>query len=201
MFSGIVEDIGTIKRKTAQGEGMMFEVDSRLPGAEIRLGDSIAVNGCCLTVAQKSPHGFEFFVSHESLAKTNLGELLPGSTVNLERSLALGARLDGHLVQGHVEDTGALMGRVQRGDSLEIQVRLPAAFQPLVIVKGSIALDGVSLTINSVVDQAQAVVIGVNLIPFTLSKTTLGSKPIGAKINIESDILGRYVQRIAELDR
>jgi riboflavin synthase len=179
---------------------MDLEIRSRIPLAELSVGASVAVDGCCLTVAGKTKTAFSAFLSHETLSKTTFEDAEAGAKVNLERSLRLASVLDGHLVQGHVEGVGTIHKRRAVSGCLEVEVALPIELSPFVLGKGSIAIDGISLTINFVKDKPSkkggGIVIGVNLVPHTLKSTTLGDKVVGTKVNIETDIVGRYVYRI-----
>jgi len=195
MFSGIIEKIGVIKKIEARTQGLALQIHVSRLKRRLRLGDSVAVNGCCLTVTRLGKGLFWVFVSHETLAKTNLKFLEVGSRVNLEASTTLNSTLDGHLVQGHVETLSTLVSRKIKGESLEIKISLPRALAALVIEKGSIAVDGVSLTVNTVWDGKKNVEVGINLIPYTQKGTTLPEKKVGALLNVETDLFGRYVAR------
>lgn len=201
MFSGIVESVGKVRKLQPRKEGVLLILSTTLPLAKIRIGDSVSCNGCCLTVTAKKKGTLEFFVSHESLAKTSFAKARVGDAVNLERALPNGARLDGHMVQGHVEAIGLLKAMRPVGECVEIEVVLPSDLKALVIPKGSIALDGVSLTINTIEDVREGVVIGLNLIPHTLKHTAFSKRNAGDAINVESDLLGRYVARSLEVYR
>lgn len=199
MFSGIIEKVGVVKKVQERAQGLALQVHMPSPSRRLRLGDSVAVNGCCLTLTRLGKGSFWVFVSHETLAKTNLKFLKPGDRVNLEPAITLQSSLDGHMVQGHVETLAPLSARKQRGESLEIKISLPKSLAPLVIEKGSIAIDGVSLTVNTVRDVKSAVEVGINLIPYTQNATTLSEKKVGDLLNIETDLLGRYVLRNLKL--
>ncbi|GJM20458.1 MAG: riboflavin synthase [Planctomycetota bacterium] len=177
---------------------MRLELDlTPLPGEAPRagLGDSLALNGVCLTVAELLPQGFAAFdVIPESLERTNLGELQPGSKVHVERALRLGDRLDGHMVQGHVEGTGRLAARRQDQGQLWLEVEAAPEFLARCLPKGSVTLDGVSLTIAELSDAHLAVA----LVPHTLEVTLLGERAIGDRLNLEADLIGQWVQRLME---
>ena len=186
MFSGIVEDLGP--------PGCRIIVREQKIAAETKVADSICVNGCCLTVVEQTGDTFGFQAGPETLARTNLGELKPGSRVNLERALAVSGRLGGHFVSGHIDGSGALIERIDQGDWSTFWFSVPRNLAVQMASKGSIAVDGVSLTI---VD-SQADRFSVALIPYTLAVTTLGPLQIGGTVNLETDILAKYVQRLFE---
>lgn len=199
MFSGIVQGIGTIVRATPHGDGMRIDLD---PGAldvsDVAIGDSIAVAGCCLTVVALKEKTLSFDVSAETLRCTAC--LDRAGAVNLEKSLRLSDRLGGHLVSGHVDGTGTI-ARVEavggHDASRAIEIDAPETLARFIAVKGSIAVDGVSLTVNAVNGSR----FSVNLIPHTLAVTTLGALAPGARVNLEVDVVARYVARLRELDR
>ena len=201
MFTGLVEDIGTITSiASADGGaagGATVAIETRLPEADLFLGASVAVDGACLTVVKLEPAGDlrRFFAdaSVETLRRTTLGTRRIGERVNLERPLALGERLGGHLVLGHVDGTGAVTAREPAGAGVVFRVRLPRALLPLVVEKGSIALDGISLTVNELVGEDE---ISLLLIPESLRATSWGSKRPGDAVNVEADILGKHVARL-----
>lgn len=186
MFTGIIEIIACV-HAVIESKGIC-----RLSIAnhwhDVRLGESIAVNGCCLTVAETPGENLCFDVIAETLDKTNLGLLRSGDLVNLERALRIGDRLDGHFVQGHVDDRAMLIGRVE-GEQLRLQIQPPETLRRFLVPKGSVTLDGVSLTIASL----QESVFEVALIPTTINLTTLGNKPIGWPLNLEVDILTKTI--------
>lgn len=191
MFTGIVEEIGMI-RSNAAGT---LEIQARLVLAGTKVGDSIAVNGACLTVTGFFSDGFTVHAVPETLRKTNLGDLKPGDEVNLERALAVGDRLGGHIVQGHIEATGELASYSPDGaDGLTALYRAPIALMRYVVPKGFIAVDGASLT---VVDCSKDT-FSVTLIPFTREHTNLARRHPGDRVNLETDIIARYVERLRE---
>ena len=196
MFSGIIEQIGEVREIYPKEKGKDFLIYSNLPSHEIKLGDSICLDGCCLTVTEINDKVLRFFASHETLSCTTLGQYCKGTKINLERSLQMNARLDGHFVQGHVESKGILKAKEKKGDSIEITIQLSKKLKSLVIPKGSIAVDGISLTINWIKDGQDHSLVGINLIPYTLDHTALCQKEIGQEVNLETDILGRYVKRM-----
>jgi len=190
MFTGIVEEIGTV-RDTGRNR-LAFEAREVLDGA--RTGDSIAVNGVCLTVVSLENHGFTVNVMPETLRRTNLGGLHCGDLVNLERALLLGGRLGGHLVLGHVDDTGEVMSVLSEEDARIVRVSAADRLMRYIVNKGSIAVDGVSLTIADLDDVSFA----VSLVVYTMEGTTLGRKRAGDLVNLEVDILAKYVENLKE---
>jgi riboflavin synthase len=194
MFSGIVEALGTVAEIRAEPPGCRLIVRQGQIAAETAVADSISVNGCCLTVVEVGGDTFGFQAGPETLARTNLGDLRPGSPVNLERALVVGGRLGGHFVSGHVDAVGTLLERHDYGDWCTSWFSVPRALARQMASKGSIAVDGVSLTIVDSLPER----FSVALIPYTLAVTTLGSLAIGGKVNLETDILAKYVERLVE---
>ncbi len=192
MFTGLIEATGKLVARTARGPGARLVISA--PLSQLQLGESISVNGVCLTVDTIAKDGFEADASAETLAKTTLGALSIGSRVNLERALRLDARLGGHIVSGHVDGVGALVSREPLGDAERIVFRAPAELMRFIAAKGSIAVDGVSLTVNEVTDDKFAVAI----IPRTKKETTLGDVVAEGPVNLEIDLLARYVLRLIE---
>jgi riboflavin synthase len=193
MFTGIITDLGRVRRIDRSGEAR-FEIETAYDTATIPQGASIACNGCCLTVIETGPDWFAVQVSAESLSKTTMGRWVEGSRVNLERALALGAELGGHIVSGHVDGTATVTDRRPDGDSTRFVFEVPEDLKGYIAGKGSVALDGVSLTVNEVEDRT----FGVNIIPHTLSVTTFGGLTVGDAVNLEIDMLARYVARLLE---
>jgi len=193
MFTGLIEDLGTVAAVERVPKGVRLSVRTRLDG--LGPGASIAVDGVCLTAVELKGDRFTADVSAETLDKTTLGERKAGDRVNLERPLALGDRLGGHLVLGHVDGVGELVRRTGEGEGVRIELRLPQGLAPLVVSKGSIALDGTSLTVNELLDPDR---LALFLIPETLRSTTWGIKSIGAKVNVEADIVGKHVARLMQ---
>ncbi|MDO8432121.1 MAG: riboflavin synthase [Candidatus Binatus sp.] len=192
MFTGIIEDLGTVESLKPTDQGVVITIHTSLPVAEISIGDSITVNGACLTVVSKSPGRFAMDVSAETLRCTGLGELKPGSRVNLERCLTLGKLLGGHLVSGHVDGAGRIVSIKPEGDSRLFTFEVAPAQARYLVEKGSVAIDGASLTVFSLKDCN----FSVEVIPHTLRCTTLGFKQAGDSVNIETDMLVKYVERI-----
>jgi len=197
MFAGIVEDVGRVAAAKLRGGGLALTVATALPVEEFRRGDSISVSGVCLSVTETAPGHFSADVSGETLRRTTLGRLRPGSRVNLERALALGKRIDGHLVYGHVDGTGTVASVRQEGDSKVFHIRTAPSIMKLVVFKGSVAVDGVSLTVSAL----RADGFEVTLIPLTLSRTTFGFLRAGDEVNVEADMVGRYILRFLETER
>ncbi len=192
MFTGLIEEKGTIRRISATGEGASLVIGAEKVLSDLRTGDSIAVNGPCLTVTAVDKDSFTAWAMPETLQRTNLSALTAGREVNLERALALGDRLGGHLVSGHIDAVVSLTGRRQEGGSYILSFDLPENLGRYVISKGSVALDGVSLTVITV-DQNS---FSVGLIPHTASETTLGQKDGGSPVNLEVDMIGKYVEKM-----
>ena len=197
MFTGIIEGLGTVAAMESSGRGrrVVIESDFSLDGTGI--GDSIAVNGACLTAVRIEGRRFSVDLSPESLDTTTFSEARRGDRVNLERALRLSDRLDGHLVSGHVDGIGVLQSRERLDNALLIRIAAPAPLTRYTIRKGSIALDGVSLTINQCDDTGFA----VSIIPHTAQLTTIGFKPVGSRVNIETDLIGKYVERFITAGR
>lgn len=191
MFTGLVETLGTIQSIERDGPAARLVVADALVAADVKLGDSIAVNGVCLTVVAHDASTFAFEAGPETLARTNLGELAPGDRVNLERALRVGDRLGGHIVQGHVDGVGQIVRREKAADWETVWFSLPEDLGRFLVPKGSITVDGVSLT---VVDASKDA-FSVALIPHTLDATTLGFKPAGASVNLETDLIAKHLVR------
>jgi len=190
MFTGLIQDIGRIAA-LKKGPVMRLDVESALPSNDIQLCESIAIDGCCLTVVEKRGQTLAFDATEETLRRTTLGDFAIGTRVNLERALALGDRLGGHLVLGHVDATSSIVRTWKEGGALGIEISLPKELAPFFIEKGSVTVDGISLTVNALgVDR-----FALMLIPETLERTTLGGKGVGARVNLEADLIGKYVVR------
>lgn len=193
MFTGIIQDVGVVRAVRARDGDSEFTVAvGRLPLAAVRAGDSIAVNGVCLTVTRVGADEFAADVSRETLAVTTLASLVAGARVNLEAALRAGEPLGGHLVSGHVDGIAEVLSLAPDARSVRVAVRVPAALARYIARKGSVALDGVSLTVNGVDGE----VFDVNLVPHTQSVTTLGEWAPGRRVNLEVDQVARYVERL-----
>lgn len=188
MFTGIVEELGTVESI----DGARIRIHASLVLEDAKVGDSTAVNGCCLTVVGLGPGWWEADVSDETFARTNLGDLRPGSPVNLERPVRLSDRLGGHIVQGHVDGVGEIVDPAPG-----LRVRMPSELLRYIVEKGSVTVDGISLTVVDVLDDG----FTVALIPHTTAVTTLGSKGRGDRVNLEVDMLAKYVERLTEAHR
>ncbi len=196
MFTGLISDVGTIERVSPRQGGARLSLRPRTLDADaLALGESVACSGACLTVVERGGGLVSFDAVPETLARTTLGTWRPGTPVNLERALALGDRLGGHLVAGHVDAVGEVVARVAEGQGARLTVSLPPALAPLVAEKGSIAIDGVSLTVA----RAHRERFEVALIPATLARTPLGAAGPGTKVNLEADVVARHVARLVAL--
>jgi len=192
MFTGLVETTGILASRSTRGDGARMVVRARLEGEPLALGESIAVDGVCLSVDAVLPDGFEVDASPETCAKTTLGALTPGCAVHLERAMRVGDRLGGHIVTGHVDGVGVLATRRPSGDAIWMALVAPAELARFIATKGSITVDGVSLTVNAVSKDGFEVMI----IPHTLAKTKLGGLVAGSRVNLEVDLIARYVDRL-----
>jgi riboflavin synthase len=193
MFTGIIRAIGSVVALQRKGSEANLRIGSgKLDLAEVHIGDSIAVSGVCLTVTHLAKNAFDFDVSQETLSRTALGELRPGDRVNLESALTLKDHLGGHLTSGHCDGVGTVLERMPAGESVRFSIRVPASLAKYIAEKGSICVDGVSLTVNGIEDD----VFEVNIIPHTLQATTLNEYRPGRKVNLEVDLLARYVERL-----
>ena len=191
MFTGIITDLGRV-RAIAFGPTTRLEIETAYDTAGVALGASVACSGCCLSVVAKGPGWLTFEASRETLDKTNLGDWKLGHPVNLERALKLGDELGGHLVSGHVDGVGRILSITPDGGSLRIKVEAPKEMARMIAPKGSIVLDGISLTVNEV----EGNVFGVNIIPITQTATNLGQAKAGDRVNLEIDLIARYVARL-----
>lgn len=201
MFTGIVEATTTVLKVELPTNNVCKLTLHRPPLYKEAIvdGQSIAINGCCLTVCRFDERSLGFDVSSETLDKTNLALLKVGSSVNVERAMPMGARLDGHIVTGHVDGQARIHTLQERPDGWLLAVEVPTSFAPQIIPKGSICLDGVSLTINKIEDQKKHSIVSMMLIPTTLRLTTLAGRKPGDQLNLETDILGKYFARAREL--
>ena len=196
MFTGIVEELGRVAAIEDQGDAIRLGIGCELAVSDAKLGDSIAVNGVCLTVAEFDDEGFTADVMQESLDRTSLGGLAIGSPVNLERAVAAGARLGGHIMQGHVDGTGAIVSRTPGEHWEVVRISLPDELDRYVVEKGSIAVDGTSLTVSAVGGDDGARWFEVSLIPTTLADTVLGTLDAGATVNLEVDVVAKYIEKL-----
>ena len=205
MFTGLVEGLGVVSRLVKEPAGLRIVIvppqlmlpDGADDGSPTSCGDSVAINGCCLTVVSVGPEGWSFQAGQETLSKTNLGQLTQGDAVNLERSLPVNGRIGGHFVQGHVDGIGSIDQLERDADWVTMGFQVPRAITELIVPKGSIAVDGVSLTIVNV----DITRFTVALIPHTLTVTTLGRRSLGQTVNIETDILGKYAKKFLDVLR
>lgn len=193
MFTGLIQDMGRVVALEPRGKGCFARIrPGRIEVGGLAQGESIAVDGCCLTVIERSEEGFGVEISPETLERTTLGALREGDAVNLERALAVGDRLGGHLVLGHVDGVGRIEERSPLGDFVELCFSTPSSLDRWLVEKGSVAVDGVSLTVN----RLEKGRFSVMLIPETLAATTLGKKEVGEGVNLEGDVIGKYVERL-----
>lgn len=192
MFTGIIEAIGTIRQIAQNSKGVSLQIDSgKLDLCDVKIGDSIAVNGICLTVTVRAEHSFSVDVSHETLrCTTGLSNL--GNQVNLEKAMRLSDRLGGHLVSGHVDSVGEVIQFEPEGENYQLSIQVPAELLKYIMVKGSVTINGVSLTVNRI----EGKIFDVNLIPHTLAETNLKLLKVGEAVNLETDLLARYVERL-----
>ncbi len=194
MFTGIIEGLGTVKSLTRAAGGLRMGIEADFPMHKIKVGDSIAVSGACLTVVRFQDNIFEVDVGPETLSKTTLGRAKMGDRVNLERALCLGDRLDGHLVTGHVDCVGVVQTRRPMANATLFAFGVPEALSRYIVQKGSVAVDGISLTVNV----CKRSTFEVSIIPHTAKMTTMGFKKVGDPVNIETDMIGKYVERFTQ---
>jgi riboflavin synthase len=193
MFTGIIQSIGTLTRIEPKGGDCRLTIDTgKLPMADVKLGDSIAVSGVCLTAVELGPRHFCADVSKETLSRTTLGDAKTGTRVNLELALLPTTRLGGHLVSGHVDGVGGVVDKHGDARSVRFTIEVPAPLARYIAEKGSICVDGISLTVNEV----NGARFGINIVPHTLKETTLGETEVGRRVNLEVDILARYMERL-----
>ena len=194
MFTGIIIGKGKILSVISKETDRIFRIEAPFSMTDVAMGASIACSGCCLTVTEKGNNWFDVYVSGETLSKTNLGDWTEGTEINLERSLRLGDEMGGHIVSGHVDGLATIKSIKEDGDSWRIEIEPPKQLEKFVAAKGSVALDGISLTVNHVNDN----LFDINIIPHTLDVTTLGRRKVGDKLNMEVDMLARYVARMVD---
>ncbi|MDI7258946.1 MAG: riboflavin synthase [Thermodesulfobacteriota bacterium] len=192
MFTGIIEGKAKVLRIKHQGSAKRLTIELPFHLTEVQLGDSININGACLTIAEKEGQAIAFDLSGETIEKTLLRDLKEGDFVNLERALRLTDRLGGHIVTGHIDGIGVITEKRKGGDFVNLKVKIPESLSKYIVPKGSIAIDGISLTVNECWEEE----IRITLIPYTLEKTTLVDKRVGERVNIEADLLGKYVERL-----
>jgi riboflavin synthase len=193
MFTGIITEVGSVARANHDADGL--ELTIRSGYSDLELGESIAVDGACLTVQKLSDGTFEAHVIRTSLDRTRFADYVPGQRVNLERALRLGDRLGGHLVQGHVDGLGRVETVTHRDDARLLNIRVPSSVGRTSVPQGSITVDGVSLTVNA---KLEPDLIQISLIPFTLQHTTLGERRVGDRVHVEADTIGKYVEALWE---
>ena len=194
MFTGIIEELGKVQRITRGGKQQRITIGCSKILEDVHMGDSIAVNGVCLTVVEHSANGFSADVMNETISRSSLGTLTVGSPVDLERAMAAGGRFGGHIVSGHIDGTGKIISMKREKNAVWVKIEADSSILRLIIEKGSIAIDGISLTVAEVSGSS----FSVSVIPHTAEKTTLLSKKIGDIVDLENDIIGKYVQRLME---
>ena len=194
MFTGIVEELGRVKAIEQQADAVRLTIEGPIAVSDVKRGDSIAVSGTCLTAVEFDDTTFTADVMKETLDRTSLSELKVGDPVNLERAMTAATRFGGHVVQGHVDGVGHIISREPSENWEWLRVSIPAELMKYIVLKGSITIDGVSLTVNEVGEDF----IGLSLIPETLALTTLGSKSVGAKVNVEADVMAKHIERLLE---
>ena len=194
MFTGIIEELGRVVSIEDQPDAKRITIEGPLVTSDVNRGDSIAVNGTCLTAVEIEPGNFTADVMHETLRLTSLGAAKVGDVVNLERAMNAATRFGGHVVQGHVDGLGHIVSREPSDNWEWVRVSIPAELTKYVVLKGSITIDGVSLTVNEI----EGNVVGLSLIPETLRLTTLGAKTVGDPVNIEADIMAKHIERLLE---
>ncbi|MEI6608523.1 MAG: riboflavin synthase [Deltaproteobacteria bacterium] len=197
MFTGIIEGLGNVKRLTAKGADAVIEIEAAIDLKDVAIGDSIAVNGACLTVTAKKEKTFSADVSAETITKTTLGLLHAGDKINLEKSIRVGGFIGGHFVLGHVDDKGRILSKSQKSGSVILAVEVNDQLSRKIVEKGSVAIDGISLTVNKI-EKGR---FYVNIIPHTAANTTLLAKKEGDLVNIETDVLGKYVEKLLHSSR
>ena len=201
MFTGIVQSVVSVCAVSSCDGDLTIELGiESLIGENISIGDSVSVTGVCLTVARLSDNCLAFDVSEETLSRTHLGKVSEGSRLNVELAMSVGDRFGGHLVSGHVDGLGTLVAKEPSGRSTRMRFRTPRALAPFIAEKGSVTVDGVSLTVNRVVDSSAAVEFELNLVPHTLAATTLGELQIDHLVHIEVDLVARYLKRLQECE-
>ena len=196
MFTGLVETTGTINSMKPKGDMIVMEITAKDKTYDAEHGASIAINGCCLTVTEFEQNKFFFDVSTETIDKTNLNTLKVGMDVNMERAIALGTRLGGHIVSGHIDSVATVSSVEDTDGGTLVTVQIPKPYEKYIIDKGSITLDGISLTVNKLTDNDKGCVISLMLIPTTLEETTFKYLKVEQKLNFEVDLIGKYLERL-----
>jgi riboflavin synthase len=192
VFTGIIESFGTINRIASSGEGKVLQIGCDLDLSGSRIGDSFAVNGACLTAVSLEKHAFKVDMAPETVDRTTFKYLTTGSRVNIERALKLSDRIDGHLVSGHIDGTGIISSIAKKSNAVIIKINIPLKLSADMIEKGSVAIEGISLTINRCTDKD----FEISIIPHTADITTIGLKRVGDEVNIETDMIGKYVKKM-----
>jgi riboflavin synthase len=193
MFTGIIEAVGAVKRLEPTGGDLRFIIDAgNLDMGDVHIGDSIAVNGVCLTVVEFDSSSFAADVSNETISLTSLKDLKAGSAVNLEKAMLPTTRMGGHLVSGHVDGLGTVVNKTEDARSVRLEIEVPAGLKKYIAVKGSICIDGTSLTVNSVEDR----IVGLNIVPHTQERTVIQHYTNGTRVNIEVDLVARYLETL-----
>ncbi len=195
MFTGIIEAQGTVQAVETDGDRLKLTIAAPAPFDDLALGESVALNGACLTVMELGPGNFSVEAVVTTRERTTLGDMGVGARVNLERALAVGERLGGHFVQGHVDGVAEVLDVTPRGDAVLIDVKVPGEIAAVTVLHGSIALDGVSMTVNAIPEPG---VVQVSVIPFTYEHTTLGTLSVGDRIHVEGDMLGKFVKQLLD---
>ncbi len=195
MFTGIIEAQGTVQAVETDGDRLKLTIAAPAPFDDLALGESVALNGACLTVMELGPGNFSVEAVVTTRERTTLGDMGVGARVNLERALAVGERLGGHFVQGHVDGVAEVLNVTPRGDAVLIDVKVPGEIAAVTVLHGSIALDGVSMTVNAIPEPG---VVQVSVIPFTYEHTTLGTLSVGDRIHVEGDMLGKFVKQLLD---
>jgi riboflavin synthase len=195
MFTGIIEAQGTVQAVETDGDRLKLTIAAPAPFDDLALGESVALNGACLTVMELGPGNFSVEAVVTTRERTTLGEMGVGARMNLERALAVGERLGGHFVQGHVDGVAEVLNVTPRGDAVLIDVKVPGEIAAVTVLHGSIALDGVSMTVNAIPEPG---VVQVSVIPFTCEHTTLGTLSVGDRIHVEGDMLGKFVKQLLD---
>lgn len=194
MFTGIIEGTGVLRRIMTQGQGRVLTIETDIDLAESKIGDSIAVNGACLTAVKLEKHLFDVDMAPETVDRTTFKSISTGALLNIERAMRLSDRLDGHLVSGHIDGSGVILSKTTKSNAVIISIEVESGLASQMIEKGSVAVDGISLTINQCTNRT----FEVSVIPHTAKITTIGIKGPGDRVNIETDMLGKYVRRFLE---